>query len=112
MAEIIKGRWDEEDFEKERKQVLATWPTGKQVDFKEACNYLQKLPADKIAFKKLSSALKEGATLVQPRAGIAPLKAFIEMLLTIQNEGGADFQGSLWLHPLAFHIFSHLASQP
>lgn len=90
MTEIINGRWEEEEFAKERKQVLATWPTGEQVNFEEACNYQRKLPENKIAYRKFVTALNEETTMVQPRAGIAPLKAFIDMLLIIQNDGGAD----------------------
>ncbi|MFH1446362.1 MAG: methylaspartate mutase subunit E, partial [Chloroflexota bacterium] len=90
MSVVIKGRWDEEAFEKERREVLATWPTGKQVDFKEACSYLKKLPEGKIAYNKFINAVAEGITMVQPRAGIAPLEAFIDTLLRIQDYGGAD----------------------
>jgi len=90
MSVIVNGRWDEEDFEEERRQVLAKWPTGEDVDFEEACEYLRKLPESKIAYNKFVNAVEEEITMVQPRAGIAPLEAFIDMLLMLQDYGGAD----------------------
>lgn len=88
--DVIVGKWEEQEFEKERKSVLSSWPTGYQIDFKEAVEYQRCLPEAKIATSKFMKARDEGVTLVQPRAGIAPLDAFINMLLVIQNDGGAD----------------------
>jgi methylaspartate mutase epsilon subunit len=90
MAEVIVGKWKEQDFEKERKSVLASWPTGSQVNFQEGVEYQRHLPETKRATLKFAKAKEDGITLIQPRAGIAPLDAFIDMLQVIQNEGGAD----------------------
>jgi len=96
MSVIVNGRWDEEDFEEERRQVLAKWPTGEDVDFEEACEYLRKLPESKIAYNKFVNAVEEEITMVQPRAGIAPLEAFIDMLrdeTSPVREGRRGYQG-------------------
>jgi methylaspartate mutase epsilon subunit len=44
---VRNKKWDEERFLKERKEVLAQWPTGKEVDFDEAVEYHQRLPEHK-----------------------------------------------------------------
>lgn len=88
--ELRNKKWTEEEFFKVREEVLTQWPTGKDVDLKEAAEYLKKIPDHKNFSKKLSKAKKEGVTLAQPRAGVALVDAHIELLQHLQNEGGAD----------------------
>ena len=83
-------KWTEEEFFAERKEVLAQWPTGKNVDLEEAVEYLKSIPDSKNFAKKLVAAKKAGKTLAQPRAGVALLDEHIKLLQHLQNEGGAD----------------------
>ncbi len=89
-VELKNKKWTEEEFFQERQTVLAQWPTGKDVDLKEAVDYLKKLPEHKNFAKKLVKAKEEGITLAQPRAGVALLEEHIELLKHLQDEGGAD----------------------
>ncbi|RBP46968.1 methylaspartate mutase subunit E [Garciella nitratireducens] len=88
--ELQNKKWTEEEFLKVREEVLNQWPTGKEVDLKEAAEYLKKIPDNKNFAKRLKKAKEEGVTLAQPRAGVALVDAHIELLQHLQNEGGAD----------------------
>ena len=88
--ELKNKKWTEEEFFNMRKEVLAQWPTGKEVDLKEAVEYLKKIPERKSFPAKLNKAKEAGITLAQPRAGVALISEHIELLTHLQNEGGAD----------------------
>ena len=78
----------EESLE-QRKQVLASWKTGKDyhLDFEESIPFLQSIPEEKNFAQKLEKAKKQNArTLVQPRAGVPVLNKHIELLHYLQNE--------------------------
>lgn len=79
-----------QEMEEERREVLAAWVTGQEVDLEEAIQYHQSLPAKSNFGTRLAKAKAEGRTLAQPRAGVAELASHLELLLYLQNEGGAD----------------------
>lgn len=79
-----------EAFEKIREEVLREWPTGKEVDFREACDYLSSLPPHQFFHHRLAHAKSAGRTLVQPRAGVALISEHIQLLKTLEEKGGAD----------------------
>lgn len=81
----------EADFMAERKEVLATWPTGKDVDLQNAIDYLKKIPAERNFAEKMEAADKAGVTMAQPRAGVPLMDEHITLLKYLQDEGGADF---------------------
>ena len=81
----------EADFMAERKEVLATWPTGKDVDLKDTIEYLKKIPPERNFAEKLELADKAGITTAQPRAGVPLLDEHITLMKYLQDEGGADF---------------------
>lgn len=83
-------KWTEEEFFKTREEVLAQWPTGKDVDLQEAIDYNKKIPEHKNFAKKLIKAKEAGVTLAQPRAGVALIDNHIELLNFLDKEGGAD----------------------
>ena len=83
-------RMTDEEFFKEREEVLKQWPTGAEVDFEEAIQYLKNLPDHKNFAKKLLAAKAAGKTLAQPRAGVALIDEHIELLNFLDKEGGAD----------------------
>ncbi len=88
--ELKNNRISNDDFAAIRQEVLAQWPTGKDVDFKEAVEYHKKLPEHKIFSLKLKKAKEQGTTLIQPRAGVALIKEHIELLTYLQDKGEAD----------------------
>lgn len=89
--ELRNKKWTKEEFFKVREEVLRQWPTGKDVENLEAsAEFLKSVPEHKSFPAKLLKAKKEGITLAQPRAGVALVDAHIELLLHLQNEGGAD----------------------
>ncbi|MFB0972447.1 MAG: methylaspartate mutase subunit E, partial [Neofamilia sp.] len=85
------GKLTEEEFFKEREEVLQGWPTGKDVDLQEAVDYLKAIPDEKNFAKKMAWADKNGITTAQPRAGVALIDEHIKLLQHLQDEGGADF---------------------
>ncbi|MDO5725264.1 MAG: methylaspartate mutase subunit E [Tissierellia bacterium] len=89
--DLKNKKLNDDEFFQEREEVLATWPTGKDVDIQEASDYLKKIPDSKNFAKKLEVAKEKGITMAQPRAGVALIDAHIELLQFLQNEGGADF---------------------
>lgn len=83
-------KWDYKYFLNMREEVLNSWPTGKEVNLKEAISYLSSLPKEKYADYVLKKADASQKTLLQPRAGVPILKEHILLLQYLQNEGGAD----------------------
>lgn len=88
--ELKNKKWTDEEFFEMRKEVLSQWPTGSEVDLKEAVEYLKKVPEHKSFPAKLRKAKEAGITLAQPRAGVALINEHIELLQHLQNEGDAD----------------------
>lgn len=89
--DLKNKKLSEERFFKEREEVLNQWPTGKEVDLKEAVDYLKKIPDEKNFAIKLQKAKEANITLAQPRAGVALIDEHIELLNFLDKEGGADF---------------------
>ncbi len=79
-----------DEFFAQRKEVLAQWPTGKNLDLEEAYAYQKSIAAEKRFGLKLQRAMKEGVTLTQPRAGVALPSEHIKLLQFLETEGEAD----------------------
>lgn len=88
--ELKNKKWTQDEFFKVREEVLAQWPTGKEVNLEEAIEYNKRIPDHKNFAKKLIAAKEAGITLAQPRAGVALIDKHIELLNFLQDEGGAD----------------------
>lgn len=88
--ELKNKKWTDEEFFKVREEVLNQWPTGKEIDLKEAIDYLKKVPDHKNFAKKMLKAKKEGVTLAQPRAGVALIDEHITLLKYLEDVGKAD----------------------
>ncbi|MFX0070994.1 MAG: methylaspartate mutase subunit E, partial [Candidatus Hermodarchaeota archaeon] len=84
-------KWDENTFFQIRKVVSAKWPTLKEVDLSEAIAYHSSMPGKKNLFSLIEEAIKRGDKLVYPRGGVALLDEQIELLLQLQDQGGADW---------------------
>jgi len=88
--ELKNQRWSDEEFLRERGNVLSLWPTGQEIHLEEATQFLLHLPPEKNYAQKVVTAAHEGRTLVQPRGGVALVEDHIDLLLRLQNQGGAD----------------------
>ena len=79
-----------DEFRRQQKEILASWPTGKDVNFQEAVDYHKSLPDSKVFSKKLEQARKDKVTLIQPRAGVPLIDKHIELMQFLEKEGHAD----------------------
>jgi len=89
--ELTSRLMDQEEFERQREEVLKQWATGQEVNFSDAVSYHKSLPKSKVFAEKLAEGKAKGITFAQPRAGVALLNEHIELLRFLQDEGGADF---------------------
>lgn len=87
---LTNKKLSEDEFFKIRKEILTQWPTGAEVDLKEAVEYLRNVPEEKNFPIKLKKAKEAGITLAQPRAGVALIDDHIELLNYLEDVGGAD----------------------
>ena len=60
--DIQNKRISDEEFARLRQEVLAQWPTGKDVDIEESVAYHKSMPAERDFSKKLLDAKKAGKT--------------------------------------------------
>lgn len=77
-------------FLAERKEVLASWPTGARVDLEEAIAYHQEMPESHNAARLLAKAGSEGTTLVGARAGVGTVEDQIATVQWLEREGYVD----------------------
>ena len=88
--QIKNQKLSDDNFFAERKEVLGHWHTGKSVNFDEAVEYQKSIPKAKRFGEKLSKAVTDGITLIQPRAGVALYDEHIKLLNFLETEGEAD----------------------
>lgn len=88
--EVRNKKLTEEEFFRERKEVLADYTTGKEVDLDEAIEYQKSLPPNKIYAKKLEEAKKKGTIYPFSGMGHTTIKQETELLKYTQDNGPAD----------------------
>ena len=88
--DIQNKRIPEGEFMAQRQEVLAQWPTGKDVNLEEAVAYHKAMPASRNFSQKLLAAKRDGRTLVQPCAGVPVLEEHIKLMQYLQDNGEAD----------------------
>ncbi len=87
----IKNRiLSDDEFFQQRKEVLAQWPTGKDVDLEEAVKFHKGLPSGKNAFIKLFEGKKNGVTQEFCSTGSDTIESHTNLLQYMQKEGGID----------------------
>ena len=89
-ADVRQKRWQWDEFLQMRKEVLARWPTGREVDLEETVAYQREIPKHKNFALTVLRAKSEGITLAQPRGGFATVEEQIALLKALQDQGGAD----------------------
>ena len=87
-------RLTEEEFFKEREEVLSQWPTGRQVDLEEAIAFHKSLPRSKVYVHKLNYAKEHGKIYAITGMGKATIEEQIELLTFVEKEGMADLLGT------------------
>lgn len=92
--EVRNRKLSEEEFFKEREEVLAQWPTGKGVDLDEAIEFHKSLPPYKVLTKKLLEAKERGETYAITGMGKATLDQHIEHVKYVQDKGQAEVLGT------------------
>ncbi len=90
MTEMRNRKIPMDEFRKIREEVLGQWPTGKDVDFEAAVAYQKSIPESKRFSRKLIKAKDEGATLIQPRAGVPLIPEHVKLLNYLEEKGEAD----------------------
>jgi len=88
--DIQNKRIPDDVFEKLRQEVLAQWPTGKDVDLQEAVAYHKSMPKSRLFGQKLLEAKAQKRTLIQPRAGVPVIEEHIKLMQYLQDKGEAD----------------------
>jgi methylaspartate mutase epsilon subunit len=88
--DLENKKMDESVFMEIREEVLRQWPTGSEVNFKEAVEYQHNIPKNKVFSFALDKAANRGDVLLQPRAGVAVLDEHIKLLRYLEEEGEAD----------------------
>ncbi len=87
---VTDGCIPEDVFLEMRRENLARWPTGAEVDFEEALAFQKNLPRHKQLAVVMRQAVIEGKCLTQPRGGFGTMEMQKELMITLEREGLAD----------------------
>ena len=80
----------EDVFAAMRRDNLARWPTGAEVDLDAAVDFHKSLPEHKRLPSVMRRAVAEGRCLTQPRGGFGTLELQMELMRTLDKDGFAD----------------------
>lgn len=89
-AMVKNKKLEEDEFFRQRKEVLSLWPTGNEVDLDEAIAYRKALPGNTKLVNALANARLENRTLIGAHIGHATVEQTLEAFQAVQ-EAGADF---------------------
>ena len=89
VNQIRNKRLSDDEFFREREEVLAEWPTGQEVDLDEAVEYHRRQSPDKNYALKLAKAKQDGDTLIPSFNGTPILEWQIELVRYLVEEAGA-----------------------
>lgn len=87
---IRNKKLSEDQFFKQREEVLAQWPTGKEVNLNEAIEYHKNMPNDKNVVHKLRYAKENNEIYASTGMGKSTVDEQIELLQYVEQEGQAD----------------------
>ena len=87
MSDVRQKKIEEDVFFRLRKEVLAPWPTGREVDLNEAIAYQKTLPDSKNFTKVLAKYRAEGKIGLFPRSGVPTVEKEIELLKSLNEVG-------------------------
>lgn len=87
---LSQARIADDEFARMRRDNLARWPTGADVDFAAAVARQRGLPPHKQLGAVLRRSVAEGRCLVQPRGGFGTFQAQLELMQVLDRDGLAD----------------------
>ncbi len=87
MINVKQQKIDEQTFAKMRQEMLAQWPTGKEVDIDEAVEFHNKMPEGKNFTKVLAQYKAEGKIGLFPRSGVPVVEEEIKLLKGLNAVG-------------------------
>jgi methylaspartate mutase epsilon subunit len=87
---LSQERIPDDAFAAMRRENLARWPTGKDVDLDEAAALHRSLPQHKQLAWVLRRAVEEGRCLTQPRGGFGTFALQLELMRRSTRKGLAD----------------------
>ncbi len=87
LISVRQERLDEDLFMEMRKEVLALWPTGQEVDLEEAVAYQKALPDDRRFHKILQRYHEEGRLTLFPRQGTPLVEDEIALIRSLNDLG-------------------------
>ncbi|MCH6591233.1 MAG: methylaspartate mutase subunit E [Proteobacteria bacterium] len=87
---LSAARIPEDVFAAMRRDNLARWPTGAEVDLDAAVDFHKSLPEHKRLPSVMRRAVAEGRCLTQPRGGFGTLELQMELMRTLDTDGFAD----------------------
>lgn len=90
---IRNKKLSDEEFFKQREEVLAQWPTGKGIDLNEAIEYHKNMPSHKNFVNKLRYAKEHNEIYATTGMGKTTIEEQIELLQFVEKEGQADLLG-------------------
>ena len=79
-----------DEFREARRENLARWPTGGDIDFDEAVARHRSMPPHKRLAGAMRSAHRERRCLTQPRGGFATLAMQKALMIALDRDGMAD----------------------
>ncbi|MBI4332006.1 MAG: hypothetical protein HY673_12060 [Chloroflexi bacterium] len=85
--ELRNRKWSDEEFLERRKDVLAMWPTGSEIDLDEAVEYVKSLPDNRNWVKTIASARQEGRILIEGLVGHPTVEETIEHMKFVEQAG-------------------------
>ncbi|MBT8360291.1 MAG: methylaspartate mutase subunit E [Deltaproteobacteria bacterium] len=88
---VKNEKFDEDSFLNIRQEIVSKWPTLNEVDLQEAVGYHKTIPSEKNLFALIRDTKKRGETIIYPRGGVALVDDQIDLLLHLQDHGGADY---------------------
>jgi methylaspartate mutase epsilon subunit len=85
--DIIDRKWDDDELDKQRTEILKEWPTGKEalaLDLYTTGNGFQERSLDNLLWKNKT---KKGFPLLQPRTGVADIEQQTTLLSFLEEQG-------------------------
>jgi methylaspartate mutase epsilon subunit len=87
---LTEARIPQDVFDVMRRENLARWPTGMEVDFQAALDRQRALPRHKQLGSVMREAARQGRCLTQPRGGVGTFEAHRSLMIALDREGLAD----------------------
>ena len=90
---VRNTKLSDQEFLKQRIEVLGQWPTGKDVNLEEAVEYHKGMDRQRNMVKKLRHAKQHGEIYASTGMGKATIEEQIELYQHVEKEGHADLLG-------------------